>query len=260
VTVFRAATFNANSIRSRLEIVLAWLEKWKPDILCIQETKCQDHDFPREAVESAGWHVAFRGEKSYNGVAIISRRPLEAVRFGLDDGGPADETRLICAQAGGITVVNTYVPQGREIDHAMYAYKLEWLKRLRAYFDRHFKTTEKLIWTGDLNVARTPLDVYDAASKKDHVCYHEAVRAVFEECLAWGFTDVFRKFHEGEEKYSFFDYRAPSSIAQNRGWRIDYILASAPLAKKAKDSLIDMEPRLKPKPSDHTFLVADFEG
>lgn len=257
--MFRAATFNANSIRSRLDIVLVWLEKWHPDVLCIQETKCQDRDFPREAIEAAGWNVAFRGEKSYNGVALVTRKPLESVSFGLDDGGPADETRLVCGKVGGITVVNTYVPQGREVDHAMYAYKLEWLKRLRAYFYRHFKTSDKLIWTGDLNVARTPLDVYDAASKEDHVCYHKDVRAAFEKCLAWGFTDVFRKFHEGEEKYSFFDYRAPASVSQNRGWRIDYILASAPLAEKAKDSFIDMEPRLKSKPSDHTFLVADFD-
>ncbi|MBM4143461.1 MAG: exodeoxyribonuclease III [Lentisphaerae bacterium] len=254
----RIATFNANSIRSRMDAVLAWLAAAGPDVLCIQETKVVDGDFPVEPLAAAGYHAVFRGEKSYNGVALLSRVQPEEVRFGLDDGGPADETRLLHARVAGVHVVNTYVPQGRELDHAMYKYKLDWFARLRGYFDRHFNTRQKLVWAGDLNVAPEEADVFDPAAHRMHVCFHADVRRAFRAALEWGFVDVFRKHHPEPGRFSFFDYRTPDAAKRGLGWRVDHILASPAMARKSTDAFIDLAPRLGPKPSDHTFVAADF--
>lgn len=255
----RIATFNANSIRSRLDIVLKWLKTSHTDILCIQETKAQDPDFPLDPFTREGYHVAFCGEKSYNGVAIVSRTSPTAVRFGFDDGKQADETRLVYARFGPLHVINTYVPQGRDLDHAMYAYKLEWFERLRAYFDRHFSARMKVVWAGDLNVAPKPMDIHNSERQQNHVCHHIDVRKAYHSTLDWGFEDVFRKHHPEPGHYSFFDYRFPGALKANRGWRIDHILATPPLARRSTDSFIDLKPRMEPKPSDHTFMVADFD-
>lgn len=252
------ATFNANSIRSRLEIVTGWLDSHRPDILCIQETKVQDADFPRAAFINAGYHINFRGEKSYNGVAIASRVVPDEVTFGLDDGGPEDATRFVTARFGNLRVVNTYVPQGREIDHPMYAYKLDWFRRLRAWFGRHATPADLLLWTGDLNVAPEAMDIHNAEQQANHVCYHADVRRAFADTLAWGFTDVFRKHHPEAGQYTFFDYRTPNAVQRKMGWRIDHLLATAPLAARSVSASIDLAPRLQEKPSDHTFLSAAF--
>jgi len=254
----KIATFNANSIRSRLPIVLSWMEAHKPDVLCIQETKAQDHDFPMQAITDAGYNVAFKGQKSYNGVAIISPHPIEEVAFGFDDDGPSDEARLMAATIQQVRILNTYVPQGRDLDNEMFPYKLQWFERLQAYFNRHFKKTDDVIWTGDLNVAHLPLDVNHPERKAKHVCYHSDVREAFSACLSWGFLDVFREKHPEERLYSFFDYRVKNAIEKELGWRIDYILATEPLAKRCTEATIDLEPRRREKPSDHTFLVAEF--
>lgn len=255
----RVATFNANSIRARLDTVLTWLERHDPDVLCIQETKVCDEDFPAEAFTETGWHVVFRGQKAYNGIAFISREQPKAVTFGFDDGGPADETRLGIAKIGPLHVVNTYVPQGRELEHEMYAYKKEWFSRLRNYLDNHFSPRARLVWVGDLNVARRPEDVHAPEQKKNHVCFHEEIRQVFEQTLSWGFEDVFRRHHPEPGQYTFFDYRFKGALEQNHGWRIDYILATPSVARRSTDSFIDLEPRRGDRPSDHTFLVADFD-
>jgi exodeoxyribonuclease-3 len=255
----KIATFNANSIRARMEPILAWLAQHRPDALCIQETKVQDAEFPRAPLEAAGWHVAFCGEKSYNGVALITKQPATDVRFGFDDGAQADPTRLVCAQVGGVTIINTYVPQGRELTHPMFAYKLEWFRRLRRYFDRHFKPTGKVLWCGDLNVAATPQDVHSPELYEDHVCFHPDVRREFAATCEWGLTDVFRKFHPEPGRYSFFDYRTINAVKRNIGWRLDYLLASPALAARATAADIDLGPRQQPKASDHTPVWAEFD-
>jgi exodeoxyribonuclease III len=252
------ATFNANSIRSRMDVILRWLAEHKPDVLCIQETKVQDADFPRQPLEDAGYHVAFKGEKAYNGVALISRSAPTEVSFGLDD-PPHDEPRLLHAKVGPVHIVNTYVPQGREIEHAMYKYKLEWFARLRRYFDRHFKPTDLLVWTGDLNVAAEPIDVHSPELYGNHVCFHAAAREAFANCRSWGFVDVFRQQHPEPGQYTFFDYRTPNAVQRGIGWRIDYLLASPALARKSAEATIDVQPRLGSRPSDHTFLSATFD-
>ena len=255
----RIATFNCNSVRSRLDPILGWLADYAPDVLCLQETKVQDAEFPADAFRLAGWHIAFQGEKSYNGVALVSKTAPDEVSFGLDS-EPADPTRLVHARFGKIHVVNTYVPQGREIDHAMYAYKLAWFARLKQYFQKNIGAGAPLLWCGDLNVARHPIDVTNPENKKDHVCYHQAVRDAFEDVLAFGFTDLFRKHNPELVDYSFYDYRAPFNPDQKRGWRIDYVLATPPLAQKSVAAAIDIVPRTRPKPSDHCPLYVDLKS
>jgi len=253
------ATFNANSIRSRLPVVLQWLAQYQPDYLCIQETKVQDHEFPVLAFQQQGWHVCFRGEKSYNGVAILSRKQPDTVTFGFDDGDQPDETRLCHARFGNLHIINTYVPQGREIDHPMYAYKNAWFERLRKWFSNAFTPEMPILWVGDMNVAPAAEDIHNAENQTRHVCFHETIRQSFQQTLDWGFVDIYRQFHQGKGHYTFFDYRTPNAARRAMGWRIDHILATTPLAARATEAFIDLEPRLGPRPSDHTFLCARFD-
>ena len=256
---FLVATYNCNSIRSRLPLVLDWLAEHRPDVLCLQETKVPDPEFPAQALEAAGYHVVFRGGKGGAGVAIVSREEPEEVVFGLDDGGPPDEARLIRATVRGIPIVNTYVPQGRSPDHPMFQYKLEWLARLRDYFDSHFSPQEPLLWCGDFNVAPEEIDLHNPVRLKNHVDFHPEARAALERIRVWGFVDVFRKHHPNEPgQYTFWDYRVPKALERGLGWRVDHIWATPPLAEKSVAAWIDREARQAERPSDHTFLVAEF--
>jgi exodeoxyribonuclease III len=254
----KIATFNVNSLRKRLPIVLEWLERHRPDILCLQETKVQDQDFPALSLASSGYHLTFRGMKSYNGVAVLTRTPPDAVFSGLDDGKAPDEPRLLRVVVQGIPIINTYVPQGFEIDSPKYQYKLEWFKRLRQYFEKHLSPRKPAIWCGDMNVAPTPIDVHSPEKHLKHVCYHEDAKRAYQETVSWGFIDVFRKLYPDRRQYTFWDYRAPSSLEANKGWRIDHILATAPLADQCTNVEVDIEPRRAKEASDHTFLWAEF--
>jgi len=255
----KVATLNANSIRSRLKLVLHWLQKEAPDILCLQETKVQDADFPKEAFLEAGYQVVFRGQKAYAGVAIVSREEPHEVAFGFDDGGEPDEARLIRAVIGGIPVVNSYVPQGRSPDSEQFQYKLEWLERLRTLFERHYSPQEPLLWMGDFNVAPEPIDVHDPKRLKNHVDFHPEARAALQRIKEWGFVDVFRLHHPDEpEQYTFWDYRVRDAVRRRLGWRVDHIWATEPLARRSTRAWIDVEARQVERPSDHTFLAAEF--
>jgi exodeoxyribonuclease-3 len=255
----RVATYNANSIRARMSLILDWLDKESPDILCVQETKVQDEDFPAAPIQEAGYHVVFKGQKAHAGVAIISREEPQKVAYGLDDGEEPDEARLIRAVIGGISVVNTYVPQGRDPESEHFQYKLRWFERLRAFFERHYTPDDLLVWMGDLNVAMEPIDVHDPKALEGHVCYRPEVRAALRRVGEWGFVDVFRRHHPGEPgQYTYYDYRARSPVERGIGWRVDHVWATGPLANKSTDAWIDTEARLAERPSDHTFLVAEF--
>ena len=255
----KIATYNCNSIRTRLGLVLDWLAAEQPDVLALQETKVKDEDFPRAAFEEAGYSVAFRGEKSYNGVALAARGELRDVRFGLDDEGPADEARLVCARASGVAVVNTYVPQGASPDSPKFQYKLEWLARLLDWFGRHLTPRSKVVWVGDLNIAPEPIDVHDHERLLGHVCHRPEVFEAFGKFLEWGFVDVFRKHRPDPGEYSFFDYRVPNAVERGLGWRVDHVLATPPMAKKSVAARIDLDSRKEEKPSDHAFVVAEFD-
>jgi exodeoxyribonuclease-3 len=257
--IFRIATYNVNSVRSRLHIILPWLAKHRPDVLCMQETKVADGLFPQDGFRAAGYHVTFRGAKQYNGMAIASREEPQAVRFGLSDGGPADEDRLIAAVFAGIPVVNTYVPQGRERETIHFSYKLEWFERLRKFFTRTYSPDAPLIWCGDLNVAPEEIDVHDPKRLLGHVCFTPEVWEAFAAVRSWGLDDVYRRQHPGEAgHYTFFDYRVPQAVRRRLGWRIDHILTTSTLASRTLGCDIDMNPRMEEKPSDHTILVAEF--
>jgi exodeoxyribonuclease-3 len=285
--MLKVATYNANSIRSRLELVLDWLLREAPDVVCLQETKVQDADFPSTPFQDAGYHVVFRGQKAHAGVAIVSREEPQEVAFGLDDGGPStalrpfdraplgyardrqgrrssgqsepDEPRLIRAVIAGVPVVNTYVPQGRSPDSEHFQYKLEWLARLGAFFERHYSPQEPLLWMGDFNVAPELIDVHDPKRLKNHVDFHPEARAALERVRRWGFSDVFRLHHPDEPgQYTFWDYRVRDALERGLGWRVDHIWATEPLAQKSTRAWIDVEARRAERPSDHTFLVAEF--
>jgi len=256
--VMKVAGFNVNSLRARLPIVLGWLEKHQPDVLALQETKVQDIDFPDEAFEKTGYEYAFKGQKSYNGVAIFAKSKVEDVQCGFEN-DPKDASRLITAEINGVAVVNTYVPQGYLPESEKFDYKLEWFDRLLSFFERNFKPTDPVIWLGDFNIAPSPIDVYDPDALLGHVCYHPEVHKALDKVLRWGFVDVFRMHCKNAEQYTFWDYRARGSVRRNLGWRLDHIMATRPLAEKSTASYIDKEPRLAERPSDHTPIVAEFD-
>ena len=255
---FKLATFNVNSVRTRLELVTSWLVEHKPDVLCLQEIKVQDHEFPLEAFQAVGYNVEFRGQKTYAGVAIVSKEPATDVSSGLDDGGERDDARLIRAVVAGVPIVNTYIPQGQSLDSPYYTYKLEWLARLRKWFERHYAPDQPLLWVGDFNVAPEPIDVHNPRALAKHVAFHPDVRAALQRVKDWGFVDVVRQLHPEERLYTFWDYRLKDAIDRNIGWRVDHIWATGPLAAKCVKTWIDVDVRRSARPSDHTFLVGEF--
>lgn len=259
MAIFRFATYNVNSIRSRLHLVIPWLRENRPDVLCMQETKVEDAKFPVKEFTETGYQVIFKGEKRYNGVAIASLAKPENVSFGLGDDDPADGDRLIRGTYSGITVVNLYVPQGRDKEHPQFEYKLEWFKRLRTYLTEHFSPQDLMLCCGDLNVAREEIDVHDPKRLRGHVDFTPEVWDAFDLLKSWGLVDIFRKHHPGEAgQYTFFDYRVPRSVERGLGWRVDHILATAPLADQSVLCAIDLGPRRAGKPSDHTVMTAEF--
>ena len=253
----KIATFNANSIRARMPILLNWLEKEQPDVLCLQETKVQDKDFPAKPFEEAGYGVAFRGQKSYNGVAFISRRLPDEIRMNLY-GGAEEEARFISARIERIPVINVYVPQGFAPGTEKFEYKLRWLRDLLSHVQENYGPDQPLLLAGDFNVALEEIDVFDPEGLRGGVGFHPEEQAILREFLDWGLVDVFRKHQPEGGHYTFWDYRIPNALKRKMGWRIDYILATRPLAEKSALSWIDTESRLLKKPSDHTFLVAEF--
>ncbi|MDD5711349.1 MAG: exodeoxyribonuclease III [Smithellaceae bacterium] len=257
---FKIASFNVNSIRSRLDIVVPWLERNHPDCLCMQETKVRDDSFPVDDFKACGYHVVFRGRGQYNGVALASRVEPKNVIYGLAVDGPEDDDRLIAAGITGVTVVNTYVPQGHDKDSPQFAYKLKWYDRFRDFLNRTYSPSQPLIWCGDLNVAPESIDVHDPKRLLGHVCFNPQVWDAFAAVRSWGLEDIFRKYHPGEAgQYTFFDYRVPDAVSRAKGWRVDHILATKSLAAKSLSCKIDMAPRLAPKPSDHTVIMAEFQ-
>ncbi|MDI6890282.1 MAG: exodeoxyribonuclease III [Thermodesulfovibrionales bacterium] len=255
----KVASFNVNSIRARLKIILEWLKKESPDVLCLQETKIADKDFPQKAFEDIHYYSVFCGEKSYNGVAILSKRPIENIRIGFDE-YKSEGTRIITATIDKIPTVNTYVPQGFYPLSEEFREKLDWLERLCYYFKEYFSPDKPLIWVGDFNVAPGPIDVYDPEFLLGQVGFHPDEHTHLQRIKDWGFVDVFRLHHPEPEQYTFWDYRIKNAVNRKMGWRIDHIWATKPLAKKCNKVWIDIAPRLAEKPSDHTFIVAEFKN
>lgn len=254
----KIATFNVNSIRKRLPAVLDWLRDHQPDVMCLQETKVQDEDFPVDPFRDAGYHVKFRGMKGYNGVATLSRKSPERVVAGLHEGPDNEDVRILQTVVDGIPIVNTYVPQGYSITSEKYAFKLQWFERIRRYFEEYLNAAKPAVWLGDLNIAPEPIDVYHPDHRVNDVDFHIDARNAFKQTAAWGFVDVFRKLHPDLVQYTYWDYYR-RALENNWGWRIDHILATEPLARRCTRVEVDMAPRRLPGCSDHTVLWAEFD-
>jgi exodeoxyribonuclease-3 len=251
------ATFNVNGIRARKELLLSWLQSAAPDILCLQETKAQEKDFPFGDFEALGYKVAYRGQKSFNGVALISRHePTDIIRdLPGDDSGA--QARVVAAKVAGIQIINTYVPQGQEVGAPAFEYKLEFLARVKEWLTGSFSPDQPLIWLGDLNIAPKDIDVFDPKRMEGKVTCHPDERRALKEIMDWGLSDLYRLHHPDETQFTFWDYRLPASFKRNLGWRIDFLLATRPLAQACSRAWVDTEPRGLKKPSDHTPVLAE---
>jgi exodeoxyribonuclease III len=254
----KIATYNVNSIRRRLPIVLDWLAAHKPDVMCLQETKVQDQDFPVDAIREAGYHASFRGMKAYNGVATLTLTPPEKVVHGLHEGADNEDFRIIQTVLNGIPIINAYVPQGYSISSDKYALKLAWFRRLRVYFENSLNPDQPAIWVGDLNVAPEPIDVYHPEKRVNDVDFHIDARNAYKEAVAWGFVDVFRKLHPDVVQYTYWDFFR-NAFERNFGWRIDHILATNVMAARCNTAEVDMAARKGAGASDHTIVWAEFD-
>lgn len=252
------ATWNVNSLRVRLPQLTEWLTAARPDIVALQETKLPDVDFPVTEIESLGYHVAFSGQRTYNGVAVLSRQPLEVLATGIP-GFEDEQRRVLAVKTQGLTVVDLYVPNGQEPGSDKYAYKLRWLEALEQWLRAALLPQGDVILLGDFNIAPEDRDVHDPAAWEGSVHVSPPERAALQRLLDAGLVDVFRRFEQAEKSYSWWDYRA-AAFRRNHGLRIDLILASSALAKRCTGSRIDREPRRAERPSDHTPVLADFEG
>jgi exodeoxyribonuclease-3 len=252
------ATWNVNSIRMRLPRFLDWLERRRPDVVCLQETKVEDPDFPIAEVEARGYHAVLNGQRAYNGVAILSRSGATDVVRALDQVDDP-QRRLLAATVDGLRVVNIYAPNGGEVGSDKYAYKLAWYRRLDAFLAGHASPEAPVVLCGDLNVAPADLDVWDPAQWRDQTMCTEPERDAFRRLQAWGLHDALRLRHpETGGLFTWWDYRAG---AFHRGWglRIDHVLVTASLAARAASVEIDRPERKGPKPSDHApvLLILD---
>lgn len=253
----KIATWNVNSVLARLPLVTRWLASARPDVLCLQEVKCAEERFPAGEFEELGYKSVVYGQPTYNGVAILSRAPLEDVRKGLPDDEPGAHARVLAATIEGVRVVNVYVPNGAFVGSDKYDFKLGWMARLRAYLDEEFWTDDEVLLCGDFNVAPEELDVHDPAEWRGKILFSQRERDALENVKEWGFVDAFRKHVKEGGHYSWWDYRA-GSFRRNTGLRIDHVWVSEPLAERCRASWIDKEPRGWERPSDHTPVVAEF--
>jgi exodeoxyribonuclease III len=252
------ASYNANSIRARLPLLLRWLGENRPDVVCIQETKVVDADFPLDSFSCLGYSAVFRGEKTYNGVAILSAHGFDKAFYGFDGKGEDEGTRLLAAWVKGVPVVTTYIPQGTDPESGKFRYKLKFFHRLQGFFSEHFNPDEPLVWAGDFNVAPEHGDVYDPIGLHGQVGFHPDEHRALWAVKTWGFIDVFRRHNALSGQYTFWDYRIRNAVKNGSGWRIDHIWATRPAADLSTRAWIDTAPRLWDRPSDHTFLAAEF--
>ena len=253
----KIATWNVNSLKVRLPHVLDWLAASQADILCLQETKLTDENFPAEDIEAAGYRVVYSGQKTYNGVAIISKQEATGVITdvpGLDD----PQRRILGATIGGIRVLNLYVVNGQEVGSEKYAHKLHWLDKVTDYIESQLQEHERFIVLGDFNIAPEDRDVHDPEAWHERILCSTPEREALNKLLALGLTDSFRQFEQEDNSFSWWDYRA-AAFRRNRGLRIDLVLTSKALGEAATACSIDKEPRRLERPSDHTPVIAEFD-
>jgi len=259
ILLMKIATWNVNSINVRMPQLLQWIGDAAPDVVCLQETKCVDENFPIEALREAGYEAAFIGQKSYNGVAILSKFPITEVQKNFLDDDHDSPKRMIAATVEGIRIVNTYIPNGTELWTDKFTFKLDWLQRLRRYFDEQCNVSKDVLLCGDFNVAMEDLDVWSVEQWEGKLHFTKTERAAMYNVKQWGFTDLFRKMNGGKQEFSWWNYRE-GAWQRNRGLRIDYIWTSPTLTEKCVDCKIDKTPRDQEKPSDHAPVIAEFNS
>lgn len=256
---WKVATFNVNGIRARLQHVLNWVREHEPDVLCLQEIKCTTEQFPLEPVAEAGYVATVHGQKSFHGVAILSRQePVQVIR-GFQDGEADEEARLIAARFDSSWVINTYVPQGRDPRDPAFLVKLGFFSRMHRWLQQRFTPGQAIVWLGDINVAPEPIDVFDPKRLAGKIGFHPDERKAYEETRAWGFIDLFRKHHPETRQFTFWDYRIPGSLPKNLGWRLDHILCTHPMASRSRECRVDQDQRGLSQPSDHAPVWALFD-
>ena len=253
----KLATWNVNSLNVRAPQVIDWLKTEQPDVLCLQETKIQDHKFPYDELSQIGYHAVHLGQKTYNGVAIISRYAIEDVQFDMPD-FEDEQKRVVAATIQGIRIICVYIPNGQRVGSDKYDYKLSWLNALIAYLKTQLTSYPQLALLGDYNIAPEDRDVHDPAAWKDSVLMSTPERDAFKQLIQLGLHDSFRLFEQPEKLYSWWDYRM-MAFRRNMGMRIDHILISTPLVRFAKASWIDKAPRQLERPSDHTPVVLELD-
>lgn len=251
------ATWNVNSVRTRMGPLLKWLGESRVDIACLQETKVADSEFPSRQFEDAGYNTAVKGQKTYNGVCILSRYPISDIKQNFDD-IEHGQKRIISALVGGITIINAYFPQGKIPWSDSFYYKIDFIEGLRDYLDKNFDSgNDDIIILGDFNVAPDEIDVYDADALRNTVGFHEREREALLYLKEWGFVDLFREKNKNLREYTWWDYRN-ASFKRDRGMRVDHIWASEGLAKRCTACTIDRDMRKIPRPSDHVPVTAIF--
>jgi exodeoxyribonuclease-3 len=252
----KIATWNVNSLNVRLPQVLDWLARERPDMLALQEIKMVDEKFPRAEISAAGYQALVSGQKTYNGVALLTR--LDATDAVRDMPGADDpQRRVLAATVGGIRVINLYVPNGESVESDKYPYKLNWLDRLAKWLASELAVHERLVVVGDFNIAPAPGDVHDPAAWEGQVLFSEPERAAFQRLIGLGLCDTFRLFPQEEKSFTWWDYRM-NGFKRNLGLRIDHILASKALCGRALACRIDKAPRANERPSDHAPVIAEF--
>jgi exodeoxyribonuclease-3 len=255
-TNIKIATWNVNSLRVRLDHLLAWLDATKPNIIALQETKLEDKHFQREIFLEAGYHAVFNGQKSYNGVAILSRESAAEVQSTIPEFDDP-QRRILAATIEDVRVINLYVPNGQSVNSEKYFYKLDWMDKVTHFIEAELKKYPRLVVLGDFNIALEDRDVHFKELWQGHVLVSEAERHALQKMMKIGLQDSFRLFENGEGHYTWWDYRA-GGFRRNNGLRIDHILLSEVLAKQCQSCHIDKSLRSLERPSDHVPVVSEF--
>ena len=254
----KIATWNVNSLKVRLPHVLEWLAAHQPDVLCLQETKLEDVNFPAAEISAAGYQTVFSGQKTYNGVAILSNTPV-ADTVAAIPGFVDEQKRVLAATIAGVRVINLYIPNGQSVDSDKYQYKLGWLEAMTAWLADELARHPRLALLGDFNIAPDERDVHDPKAWEGQVLFSLPEREAFRRLVDLGLADSFRLFEQPEKSYSWWDYRM-NAFRRNHGLRIDHILASQQLCEACTACTIDKEPRKWERPSDHTPVIAEFNA
>ncbi len=254
----RIATWNVNSVRARMERLLAWLVERRPEVVCLQETKCEDEAFPRQELEELGYEVALHGQRSYNGVAVLSRRRIEDVVRGFGDPRFDDEARLIGVTIEDVLLLNVYVVNGQAVGTSRYEHKLRWLERLARLVRERYDLREKLVLAGDFNVTFDDRDVYDPEAWRERILCSTPERQALGEVVACGLHDALREFTAAKGIYTWWDFRT-RGFQRDRGLRIDHFLVSPAALATCRGVEVDVAVRRGPRPSDHAPVLATFD-